>query len=199
LTFDAETIADRATEFKCAPPIRSAANRDKLWQGLKDSVIDVIASDHSPCLPELKASANGDFAQAWGGIASLQCSLAAAWSEAQRRDFTLCDLVRWMCERPAELAKLPNKGTLSVGKDADLICFAPEEEFVLQPAQILHRHKVTPYLGCRMRGVVKQTFLRGVSIYDQGPWSGQPRGQIIRAQPRFKYRDPSSEVDKNRK
>lgn len=192
LTFDAESIADRATELKCAPPIRSAANREKLWQALKDGVVDVIASDHSPCLPELKASASGDFAQAWGGIASLQCSLAAVWSEAQPRGFALSDMVRWMCQRPAELANLPTKGSLSVGKDADLICFAPEEEFDLQPAQILHRHKMTPYVGRRMRGVVKQTFLRGALIYDHGRWGGEPHGQIVRAQPRITHRDPSS-------
>lgn len=194
LTFDAETIADRATELKCAPPIRSAANRDKLWQGLRDNVIDVIASDHSPCLPELKASANGDFAQAWGGIASLQCSLAAVWTEAQQRCFTLSDLVRWMCERPAQLARLPAKGSLSVGKDADLICFAPEEEYVLQPAHIHHRHKLTPYLGRRIRGVVKRTFLRGVPIYDRGLWSGVPHGRIIRAQSGIEHDNPNSTV-----
>jgi allantoinase len=192
LTFDAESIADGATELKCAPPIRAAGNRDKLWQGLRDGVIDVIASDHSPCLPELKTSANGNFAQAWGGIASLQCSLAAVWTEAQQRCFTLSDLVRWMCEGPARLARLPSKGSLSVGKDADLICFAPEEEYVLQPADIYHRHRLTPYLGRRLRGVVKRTFLRGVPIYDRGLWSGAPRGRIIRAQPRIERDNPNS-------
>jgi allantoinase len=192
LSFDAETIGDRATELKCAPPIRSAANRDKLWQGLKEGVIDVIASDHSPCPPELKAGANGNFAQAWGGIASLQCTLAAVWSEALQRGFTLADLTRWMCERPAVLARLSNKGSLEVGKDADLICFAPEEEFVLQTAQLLHRHKITPYLGRRMRGVVKQTFLHGTLIYDRGRWIGPPRGQIVRTRRDSRIRTQAS-------
>ena len=179
LTFDAESVADRATELKCAPPIRSAANRENLWQGLKEGVIDIIASDHSPCVPELKG--NGDFAQAWGGIASLQCSLAAVWTQARRRGFSLSDLALWMCQRPAELANLPAKGTIAPGKDADLICFAPDETFTFEAGQILHRHKLTPYTGRRMCGVVKQTFLRGALIYDQGSWGGRPQGKVIRA------------------
>jgi allantoinase len=155
LTFDAESIADAATELKCAPPIRSAANREALWSGLKHGIIDIIASDHSPCR-----------------------------TEAHRRGFSLTDLTRWMCRRPAELANLPAKGSIAPGKDADLICFAPDETFVFDEQQILHRHKTTPYSGRRMRGVVKQTFLRGVMIYDRGSWGGGPQGQILRAQPR---------------
>jgi allantoinase len=189
LTFDAESIADRAIELKCAPPIRSAANRETLWRGLKDGVIDIIASDHSPCVPELKA--NRDFAQAWGGIASLQCSLPAVWTEARRRGFALSDLALWMCRRPAELANLPAKGTIAAGKDADLICFAPDDVFTFGAGQILHRHKLTPYSGRRMCGVVKKTFLRGVLIYDQGSWPGGPQGQILRP-PRRNLRDQIS-------
>ena len=182
LTFDAESIPGSATELKCAPPIRSAANRENLWRGLKDGIIDIIASDHSPCLPELKAGR--DFAKAWGGIASLQCSLAAVWNEARRRGFALTDLARWMCRRPAELASLPAKGAIAPGKDADLICFAPDETSTFEAEQILHRHKLTPYLGRRMCGVVKQTVLRGALIYDRGSWSGEPQGRIVRALPR---------------
>ncbi len=182
LTFDSESITESATELKCAPPIRSAANRENLWQGLRDGIIDIIASDHSPCLPELKT--NRDFAQAWGGIASLQCSLAAVWSEARRRGFELSDLARWMCRRPAELASLPAKGAIAPGKDADLICFAPDETSTFEAEQILHRHKLTPYSGRRMCGVVKQTILRGALIYDRGSWSGEPQGRIVRALPR---------------
>jgi allantoinase len=191
LTFDAESIAESATELKCAPPIRSAANREKLWQGIRDGVIDIIASDHSPCLPELKAK--GDFAQAWGGIASLQCSLAAVWTEARQRGFGLSDLTLWMCQRPAELASLPAKGAIAPGKDADLICFAPDETFTFEAGQIIHRHKLTPYSGRRMCGVVKQTFLRGALIYDRGSWGVQPQGRIIRARRRH-HRDQISPV-----
>lgn len=191
LTFDAESIAESATELKCAPPIRTAANRENLWQGLRDGVIDIIASDHSPCLPELKTK--GDFAQAWGGIASLQCSLAAVWTEARQRGFGLSDLTLWMCQRPAELASLPAKGAIAPGKDADLICFASDEAFTFEAGQIIHRHKLTPYSGRRMCGVVKQTFLRGALIYDRGSWGAQPQGRIIRARRRH-HQDQISPV-----
>jgi allantoinase len=179
LTFEAESIAASATDLKCAPPIRSAANREALWKGLREGVIDIIASDHSPCLPELKA--NRDWSQAWGGISSLQCSLAAVWSEARQRGFGLSDLALWMCQRPAELGRLTMKGCIAPGKDADLVCFAPDESFTFDADQILHRHKLTPYSGRRMTGVVKQTFLRGALIYDRGSWENQPRGRIVRA------------------
>lgn len=179
LTFDADAIADGATDFKCAPPIRSASNREALWKGLRDGVIDFIASDHSPCLPELKL--NRDFSQAWGGIASLQCSLAAVWTEARRRGFELSDVTRWMSRRPSELARLPAKGMIAPGKDADLICFSPDESFTLEPERILHRHKHTPYGKRRMFGMVQQTFVRGRLIYDRGRWADEPQGRILRA------------------
>ncbi len=182
LTFAAEAIAAGAADFKCAPPIRSAANREGLWNGLRDGVIDFIASDHSPCLPELKL--NRDFSQAWGGIASLQCSLAAVWTEARRRGFALTDVARWMCRRPSELGRLPAKGTIAAGKDADLICFAPDESFTLEPERLFHRHKLTPYRGRAMFGIVEQTFVRGRLIYDRGSWANEPQGRIVRASPR---------------
>ena len=182
LSFDAEEITDGRTELKCAPPIRAAANREALWQGLKGGVIDFIASDHSPCTPGLKFPR--DFSRAWGGIASLQCSLAAVWTEAQRRNFTLSDVALWMSNRPADLAGLVAKGAIEVGKHADLVRFAPEDVFELKPDRILHRHKLTPYAGRRMRGVVKQTFLRGALVFDHGRCAERPGGKMVRSSDR---------------
>jgi allantoinase len=180
LSFEAESIAASATDFKCAPPIRAAANREALWQGLRDGTIDFIASDHSPCLPELKE--RRDFSRAWGGISSLQCSLAAVWSDARQRGFGLSDLALWMCQQPAQLGRLATKGSIESGKDADLICFAPDESFTFAEEEILHRHKLTPYSGRQMTGVVKQTFLRGALIYDRGSWESPPQGRVVRAE-----------------
>ena len=102
LHFCAEEIPDRATLCKCAPPIRSRENRETLWQGLKDGVIDLVATDHSPCPPAMKRSDEdeGSFKTAWGGIASLSLALPIMWSEASRRKFTLVDLARWMASAP---------------------------------------------------------------------------------------------------
>src|SRR5262249_12190437 len=103
LAFAAEDVPDGATPFKCAPPIRGRDNREQLWRALAEGVLDVVASDHSPCTPELK---RGDFGQAWGGIAGLQLALAATWTEARRRGFGVEALARWMCAAPARLAGL---------------------------------------------------------------------------------------------
>ena len=173
LTLDADAVPDGATQYKCCPPIRDRGNRDALWQALADGTIDIVVSDHSPCTPDLKRLAAGDFATAWGGIASLQLGLPLVWTQAHARGHGLADVVRWMAQRPAELAGLRAKGRIAVGYDADLVAFAAEEEFVVDASTLHHRHPVTPYDGMPLRGVVRRTWLRGV------PVDGQPRGQLL--------------------
>jgi len=164
LTFDAEAIRDGATEFKCCPPIREAENREQLWQGLAEGVIDLVVSDHSPCTPELKRFDIGDFGVAWGGIASLQLSLPAVWTAARARGHTLVDVVRWMAERPADVVGLRRKGRIALGGDADFCVFAPDEAFIVDPSRLHHRHPVTPYAGRPLAGVVRGTWLRGNEV-----------------------------------
>jgi allantoinase len=174
LSFDAESIADGATQLKCCPPIREAENRERLWRGLADGPIDLVVSDHSPCPPELKHLASGDFGVAWGGIASLQLSLPAVWTAARARGHRLADLARWMAEAPAELAGLERKGRIAVGADADLCVFAPEETFLVDPARLHHRHPITPYAGRTLAGVVRSTWLRGQQVTGD-----HPRGRLL--------------------
>ncbi|MHA6796992.1 allantoinase AllB [Pseudonocardia bannensis] len=169
LTFSAEEIPDGATRFKCCPPIREAANRESLWAGLADGTIDCVVSDHSPCTPELKRFDSGDFGLAWGGIASLQVGLPAVWTEARRRGHGLADVARWMCTRPAEIAGLTGKGRIAAGCDADLVAFAPDAEFVVDPTTLHHRHPVTPYAGRTLHGAVRGTWLRGVPVDGRAP------------------------------
>jgi len=158
LHFDAESVPHGHTEYKCAPPIRERENRERLWEGLRAGVIECVVSDHSPCTPELK---RGNFDSAWGGIASLQFVLPIVWSGARKRGFTLNDIARWCCEAPAKLARLDRKGAIAVGNDADFVVWSPEETFVVSENLIEHRHKVTPYLGAELSGVVKDTWVRG--------------------------------------
>jgi allantoinase len=177
LTFCAEEIAAGATAFKCAPPVRQQTERDALWQALADRDISLVASDHSPAPPPMKRLEDGNFLDAWGGIASLQVSLAAVWTAASRRGFGPCDIARWMGEGPAALAGLPQKGRIAPGCDADLVFWDPDAEFVVDPAALHHRHPVTPYAGRRLRGVVHQTLLGGQSIYAEGEFV-PPRGKL---------------------
>jgi len=181
LRFAAEEVPDGATQFKCAPPIRERDNREALWNALREGVIGMIASDHSPCAPALKGLEAGAFDAAWGGVAGLQLALPVTWTEASRRGFGLLDLVRWLCEEPARLAGLSRrKGGLHAGADADLCIFEPEEQFTVTPELILHRHKLTPYLGASLRGAVRTTFVRGLRAYDRDRgFADAPRGQEV--------------------
>jgi allantoinase len=158
LHFEAESVPRGRTEFKCAPPIREQANREALWQGLREGLIELVVSDHSPCTPELK---KGDFIAAWGGIASLQFVLPIVWTNARARGFAIEDIARWCSAAPARLAGLSRKGAIAPGNDADLTVWSPEESFTVTPELIRHRHKVTPYLGAELHGVVKATWVRG--------------------------------------
>ena len=181
LHFCAEEIPDGATLFKCAPPIRSRDNREKLWQGLKDGIIDLVATDHSPCPPAMKRLDEGSFKTAWGGISSLSLALPVIWTEASRRGFTWTDLTRWMCEEPARLAGCATrKGRIAEGFDADFVIFEPEAEFVVTEDRLYYRHPVSPYLGERLRGVVKATYLRGQCVFTDGQFCRGARGREIR-------------------
>jgi allantoinase len=169
LHFAAEDIRDGATEFKCCPPIRERENREKLWEALRDRTIDFVVSDHSPCPPEMKLREQGDFMNAWGGISSLQLRLPLMWTEASARGFTIEDLTRWLCSAPAHQVGLGHlKGSLKEGADADIVIWNPDAEFKVDPARLHHRHKLTPYAGETLRGVVEKSFLRGQIVYDGG-------------------------------
>jgi allantoinase len=180
LHFAAERIPDGATAFKCAPPIRDEANREALWRALAEGVLELVASDHSPCSPNLKAMEQGDFMAAWGGVAGLQLALPVVWTEASARGFSLGDVVRWMCERTAALAGLSaTKGAIAVGRDADLVVFAADERATITPERVQHRHKVTPYAGETLRGVVHATYLRGTKVAERGTALATDLGQLV--------------------
>jgi allantoinase len=180
LVFEAGQIADGDTGFKCAPPIREAENRERLWQGLADGVIDMIASDHSPCPPHMKQLERGDFACAWGGISSLQVGLRAVWTEASRRGFSLADIVRWTAAAPAELVGVDQrKGSICLGAQADLLVFDPHSHEIVRGADLFHRHKLTPYEGLKLVGRVRTTYLRGQRIFDAGRIVDPPIGKTL--------------------
>lgn len=169
LAFCAEEIADGATAFKCAPPIRERKNNERLWQALKEGIIDFVATDHSPATPDLKEIESGDFTKAWGGIASVQFALPVLWTAARSRGCTLSDVCRWLSANPSKLiGQEKKKGKIEKGFDADLTVWNPEENFVVTEGIIHHRHKVTPYLNKELFGVVKQTYLAGTKVGDEG-------------------------------
>ena len=181
LHLEAEKIADGATLCKCAPPIRERANREQLWHGLRDGVIDLVATDHSPCPPPMKRLEKGSFDRAWGGITSLSLALPIMWTEAQQRGFTLTDIAQWMSQEPARLAGCdPHKGKIAAGYDADFVVFDAEAELTVTTDRLHHRHPVSPYMGEKLRGVVKETYLRGTPVFAEGTFPGEASGREFR-------------------
>lgn len=174
LHFEAGSVPDGATELKCCPPIRDAANREALWRGLETGGIDLVVTDHSPSTADLKGS--GDFAEDWGGIASLQVGLPAVWTTARERGIPLADVVGWMATAPAARVGLAGKGAIAVGADADLCVFAPDEELVVDVARLHHKNPLSAYAGRTLTGTVRQTWLRGTPI----DLSAAPRGRLLR-------------------
>jgi len=183
LFFASENVQNGDTRFKCAPPIREEENRERLWDGLEDGVIDFIASDHSPCPPDMKGPEGGDFSKAWGGISSLQFGLSIVWTGARQRGHTVSDIAEWMCRQPAKLIGMEGrKGSIAPGCDADIVVWDPEGSFTVDPAMIHHRHKLTPYEGCTLFGKVHATFLRGRKVYDDGKFFGPYGATLLRIQ-----------------
>ncbi|MGX1677862.1 allantoinase AllB [Streptomyces althioticus] len=176
LTLTAEEVPDGASEFKCCPPIREAANQDLLWQALADGTVDCVVTDHSPSTADLKTD---DFATAWGGISGLQLSLPAVWTEARRRGHTVEDVVRWTSTHTARLAGLEaRKGAIAPGHDADFAVLAPDETFTVDPAALQHRNRVTAYAGRTLHGVVRSTWLRGERVLADGEFTA-PKGRLL--------------------
>jgi allantoinase len=180
LHFAAEDIPDGATLLKCAPPIRSRANREALWEGLRDGSIDLIATDHSPCPPEMKRLDEGRFDLAWGGIPSLSLALPVVWTDAAERGFKLSDIARWMSAAPAALAGLSHRiGSISEARDASFVVFDPDAEFAVTADHLYQRHRISPYIGEKMRGVVDATYLRGEAVFEAGRFSQRNPGREL--------------------
>lgn len=175
LVLAAEEVAPGATAFKCCPPIREGSNRDELWRGLAEGVIDFVVSDHSPAPASMKLAGNGDFGEAWGGIASLQLGLPIVWTEARRRGIRLERVIEWMSTAPARRVGLVSKGAIEVGRAADLAVVAPDESFRVDAAALEHRHAISPYDGRELVGRVRATYLAGEPVDREAP-----RGRLLR-------------------
>jgi allantoinase len=180
LHFTAEEIPEAATEYKCAPPIRRAENRERLWKALENGLIDMVVTDHSPCPPELKCRETGRFDQAWGGIASLGLALPVLWTGMKERGIALERVGQWMAAGPARLAGLDGKkGALLPGADADFVVFDPDAKWTVSEEDLQFRHKISPYLGTKLRGRVRETWMRGEPVFRDGEFIGEPRGREL--------------------
>lgn len=177
LNLNAEIIPKGHSEYKCAPPIRDLNNKEKLWEFLLNDKIDMVVSDHSPCTPDLKCSNN---LEAWGGISSVQFGLSLFYTAISDRGLPLNTISKYLSSAPAHLCGLQNrKGAIKPGLDADLVYFDPEASFLITTDIIKHKNKLTPYLNKELKGVIRQTYLRGQLIYDEGIIIGEPKGELL--------------------
>ncbi len=180
LHFTGEDMERLGAMLKCAPPLRSSAVRDELWDALLTGWVDTIGSDHSPSSPDLKD--NSDFFEVWGGVSGVQTTLSVLLTHAEARGLSLERVAELTSSAPAERFNLKDKGRLAVGCDADLALVDLEASFRLEPADLLTRHKQSPYLGERLRGRVRQTLLRGQTLYQDGAVLSGPAGKLLRPQ-----------------
>lgn len=211
LSLAAEEVRDGDTRHKCCPPIRSQLNQDGLWEELEkhagDGVIKTVVSDHSPCTPDLKQlpphiagaieggkEEKGDFFSAWGGISSVGLGLPILWTELSRRKGltpspddvntrnALQDIVRLCCANTAAQVGLETrKGDLRAGFDADICVFDDSAEWTVEPSTMLFRNKCSPYQGRTLRGMVRETWLRGERIFSREDNFGSklPSGKLL--------------------
>lgn len=165
LCFEAEAVPDGAAEFKCCPPIRDSGNRDALWQGLQEGLIDMVVTDHSPATGQEKYRGAPDLSEAWGGVSGLQVGFAAVASAARERGIGLEQVSKWMSTSTAQLVGLTHKGQIAVGYDADFALYDPQETHVVSAAGLAHKNPISAYDGYELHGTVVGSVLRGAELF----------------------------------
>ena len=180
LYFSAEQIQDNSPEYKCAPPIREKANNKLLWEALMNGVIDFIGTDHSPAPPDIKSLDTGNYKTAWGGISCIQFFLPIVWTKARALNIPLEKVLPWICENAYNfLGLFTTKGKIEVGYDADFVVWNPHKSQTIQESNIHFRHKITPYMGQELFGVVLSTCVAGEWVYFNQTLKNNHVGKIV--------------------
>ena len=175
-----EDVEHLGAVAKCAPPIRAQPEQDALWQYVRDNSRVIISSNHSPVPASMKTDEN--FFAAWSGISSCQSTLSLLLSEGyHKRHVPLALIAAATGASVARRFRLPQKGKLVPGAEADFALVDLQQSYILTANQLFYRHPQSPYLGRALRGKVVQTFLRGTLIYDRGQIVSEPNGRLLTA------------------
>ena len=179
LFFTEDDLDTLGVAAKCAPPLRHSDEHALLWGELLDGRVDLIASDHSPADPALKKA--GDFRGSWGGVAGVQSTLAVLLERGlDGRRLRFEHISALVAANPAARFRIPSKGAIETGNDADLLLLDPSRSYTLDPAQLLQRHRMSPYLGFEFTGVVVRTMRRGETIFLDGQIVAETKGRFVR-------------------
>jgi allantoinase len=190
LFFDQDDFIRIGPAAKCAPPIRSRPEVEKLWACVLDGLVDTIASDHSPCPWADKEPGMENIWKAWGGVSGVQTMLPVMLTEGvHKRGLSLSSLARMMAANPARIFGLyPQKGTLLPGADADLVVVDPDKEWTLSAEDLFYKNKHSAYTGYSFKGAVERTIVRGVTVYRDGHITVSPGfGQLLRRNKPYNY------------
>lgn len=179
LTLIDQDVVRLGAVAKCAPPLRSSSEQEQLWDALTSGLIDVIASDHSPCPPSMKLSDN--FFEIWGGISGAQSTLLIMLEDGHlQRNIDLPLLGRVLSLQPARRLGLESKGEIAIGKDADLVLIDWEKSTTLNTEDLLYMHKQSPYVGRTFNCCITDVFCRGQEVYNsESGLSPEPIGRHI--------------------
>lgn len=181
LTLTEQDVVRLGAVAKCAPPLRSFSEQEQLWDALTSGLVDVIASDHSPCPPSMKQSDN--FFEIWGGISGAQSTLLIMLEDGHlQRNIDLPLLGRVLSLQPARRLGLESKGEIAIGKDADLVLIDWDKSTILNTEDLLYTHKQSPYVGRTFKCQIADVFCRGQRVYNsESGLSPVPIGQHIAA------------------
>lgn len=163
---------------KCAPPLRSASDRDALWELIGQSRLRIVTSDHSPCPPELKQGS--DFFEVWGGISGCQTTLQLLLAHGhERRGIGLPTVAGLTGANAARRFRIGGKGAIEVGNDADIVLLDLSQEWPLSSDELGYRHRHSPFVGWPLRGRVVRTLLRGRAVFADGQVVSPPAGRLV--------------------
>lgn len=179
LFFDDTDFEEIGPALKCTPPIRPASNRKALWEKVLSGSVDLIASDYAACPADFKTRGENDIWQAWAGINGIQVMLPAVWTSGAPRGLKPELMAQLLATNPARIFGFyPQKGTIQIGSDADIILFDPNKNWVLSSDMLFSRYKISPYIGRHFNGSIVSTILRGQIIYENGQVFEQ-RGRML--------------------
>jgi allantoinase len=180
LVLTGEDVEALGAVAKCAPPIRSQAEQEALWQQVLAGNVPMVTSDHSPAPASMKADNN--FFKVWGGISGCQSLLQLLLTEGyEKRKLPLTVVAAMTSENIAQrFGLLPGKGSLAVGADADIVLVDLQDSSVLQAGQLFYHHRHSPYVGKTLHGRIVRTIVRGRTVFLERKIVSEPVGRLIR-------------------